>query len=134
MAGAFKELYRIQPLLAYAVAHLEDDNLLHALARHARLSPFHLHRLFSQIARETPKEFTLRLRLDRAAALLLTGRDSVLDIALSCGFQSPEVFCRAFRRRFGIAPSAYRKRGFANAANAPHHASLITQAGPCVRL
>ena len=96
-------LKRIQPALAYAASHLDEDVSLVALARQTGLSVYHLQRAFSTVAGETPKQFTLRLRLGRAAAMLLTRADSVLDIALNCGFQSHEVFSRAFRRRFGIA-------------------------------
>src|ERR1700722_16949426 len=106
-------LERVQPVLAYAAAHLDEDLSLGALADHAGGSAFHLHRLFSAAAGESPKQFTLRLRLGRAAAMLLTTRESVLDIALACGFQSHEAFTRAFRKRFGIAPTGYRARGFA---------------------
>jgi len=105
------------------------------------LSPFHLHRLFSAVAGETPKQFTLRLRLSRGAAMLLAGRESVLDVALSCGFQSHEAFTRAFRRQFGMTPRAYRGRGFAAnagpadaALHAALHAAIVEQAGPCVGL
>jgi len=101
------------------------------------LSAFHLHRVFSAAAGETPKQFTLRLRLGRAAAMLLTTGDAVLNVALSCGFQSHETFCRAFRRSFGMTPSAYRERGLAGAADgakAGDHAALIASIGPCVRL
>jgi AraC family transcriptional regulator len=61
----------------------------------------------------------------------------VLDVALSCGFQSHEAFCRTFRRRFGMTPSAYRERGFpggADRAQARTHAELVGRVGPCVRL
>ncbi len=101
------------------------------------LSAFHLHRVFSAAAGETPKQFTLRLRLGSAARLLLTRTDSVLNIALSCGFQSHEAFCRAFRRHFGMNPGAWRKRGFAAAvsgAQAEEHAALVNRVGPCIRL
>src|SRR5271170_1149814 len=119
---------QVQPVLAYATGHLDEDVSLRALAGQAGLSAFHLHRVFSAAAGETPKQFTLRLRLGRAAAMLLTTEDSVLNVALSCGFQSHEAFCRAFRRRFGMAPSAYRKRGFAgggDGARARAHEALV---------
>ncbi|HEX4002714.1 MAG TPA: AraC family transcriptional regulator [Candidatus Acidoferrales bacterium] len=128
---------QIQPVLAYAAEHIDEDVSLAALARHAGLSTFHLQRIFSAAAGETPKQLTLRLRLGRAAVMLLASHDSILDVALSCGFQSHEVFIRAFRRRFGIAPSAYRERGFvdeANAAQADRHAALVEQINPCVGL
>lgn len=123
------------PVLAYAAAHLDEDLSLGALASQAGLSPFQLHRMFSARAGETPKRFTLRLRLARAAVLLLTSGDSVLDIALACGFRSHEVFIRAFRRHFGMNPSAYRARGFvAGAGKATVHAELVQRIGPCVGL
>ncbi len=128
---------RLQGVFAYTAAHLAEDVSLSALARHAGLSRFHLHRMLFAATRETPKQLTLRLRLARAAVLLLTSDDSVLDVALCCGFQSHEVFCRAFRRRFGIAPREYRVRGFARTINREQiagHASLVENIGPCVGL
>jgi len=129
------QLKRVQPVLAFAAAHLDEDLSLEALAHRASLSPFHLHRMFSAAAGETPKQFALRLRLERAAVMLLAGHDSVLDVALACGFQSHEVFSRAFRRRFQITPSAYRERGFvAGPDRAQSHAALVEKIGPCIGL
>lgn len=130
-------LRQVQPVLAFAAAHLDQDISLTALAKRAGLSAFHLHRVYSAAAGETPKQFTLRLRLGCAAAMLLTTHDSVIDVALSCGFQSHEGFCRAFRKRFGMAPSAYRTRGFAGGIEAnqvPGHAALVSSVGPCIGL
>jgi AraC family transcriptional regulator len=132
--AAFK---RVQPVLAYAATHLDEDVSLATLARQAGLSPFHLQRVFSDSVGETPKQLTLRLRLGRAAVMLLTRDDSILDVALACGFQSHETFIRAFRRRFEITPSAYRERGFAadvSARQAERHAEMVEDASPCVGL
>jgi AraC family transcriptional regulator len=128
---------KMQPVLAYAAAHLDEDVSLKALAREARLSTFHLQRIFSSVVGETPKRLTLRLRLGRAAVMLLAGEDSILDVALCCGFQSHEAFIRAFRRRFGVTPGTYRQRGFGNrvsAAEAKQYAALVAQVGPCIGL
>ncbi len=128
---------RLQPVLAYTAAHLDQPIPLSNLAREANLSPFHLHRIFASTVGESPKQYALRLRLARAAVLLLTTRHPILDIALDCGFQSHEVFTRAFRRRFGLTPLAYRRRGFAtpaDAAQAATHARIVASAGPCLSL
>ena len=128
---------RVQPALAFAARRLDEDVSLRALAARVRLSPFHLHRLFVSVANETPKAYTHRLRLSHSAALLLTTRRSVLDIALHCGFQSHEVFSRAFARTFQMTPRAYRARGFTGMVNthaARLHAASVQQAGPCLRL
>jgi AraC family transcriptional regulator len=134
---ANKHFKKIQPALAYAAAHLDEDVSLNVLAGQASLSPFHLQRVFAAVAGESPKQLTLRLRLERAAVMLLTTRDTVLDVALACGFQSHEVFCRMFLRRFGMTPKAYRKRGFATGTDASQmqaHATLVSSVGPCIGL
>jgi AraC-like DNA-binding protein/effector-binding domain-containing protein len=120
-----------------ATASQVDDMPLSALAARAGLSPFYLHRVFSAVAGETPKQYGLRLRLSRAAAWLLTSDEPVLRIALSCGFRSPEVFTRAFRRQFGTTPTAYRSRGFAvrvSARGAADHRTAVGRVAPCVGL
>jgi AraC family transcriptional regulator len=130
-------LKQVQPVMAFASAHLDEDLSLTALAGQAGLSAFHLHRVFSAAAGETPKRFTLRLRLARAAAMLLATDDSVLGVALECGFQSHEAFCRAFRKHFATTPSAYRTRGFAGkveAADATEHGVVVASVGPCIGL
>lgn len=132
-----RSLKKMQTVLAYAAAHLDEDVSLAALSRQTGLSVFHLQRVFSATIGETPKQLTLRLRLEHAATLLITSDDSILDVALSCGFQSHEVFIRAFRRRFGVAPGAYRARALtspANAAQITKHAALVKQVGPCIGL
>jgi AraC family transcriptional regulator len=128
---------RMLPLLAYAAAHLDEDLSLAALAEKVGLSPFHLQRVFSSKVGETPKQLTLRLRLARAAVMLLVSNESILNVALSCGFQSHEAFIRAFRRHFGTTPSTYRARGFSEAvspAQAKHHGTLVARVSPCLRL
>lgn len=132
-----RSLKSMQPVLAYTAGHLDEDISLAALSRQTGLSTFHLQRVFSASIGETPKQLTLRLRLERAATLLLTTGNTILDVALSCGFQSHEVFIRSFRRRFGITPRAYRARGLTppvNAAQARQHAALVKHVGPCIGL
>lgn len=84
------------------------------MARDACFSRRQFHRLTLRATGETPGAHQRRLRLDRAAWLLLTSPATVLDIALETGFESHETFTRAFRRRFGESPSAVRKNRGAN--------------------
>jgi AraC-like DNA-binding protein/effector-binding domain-containing protein len=128
---------KMQPILAHAARHLDEDVSLTALAELSGFSASHLQRIFAATIGESPKQITLRLRLEHAAAMLLTTGFTVLDIALDCGFQAHEVFCRAFRRRFGMTPKAYRIRGFVTGTpvvNARTHTAFISQVGPCIRL
>lgn len=96
------------PLLVHIQANLDQDLGLAALSRKAGLSSFHLQRQFKAAIGETPKAYTSRLRVERAAFRLLIHDSTLLDIALECGFQNHETFIRAFRRRFGKSPRGYR--------------------------
>lgn len=124
-------------LLRSVAAAPERDHALARIAVRAGWSPFHLHRDWREAFRETPKQYTLRLRLERAAsALLVRPSPRVVDVAMAAGFASHEVFARAFRRRFGRSPRAYR--GFAlperTAAERQRHRDLVRAIGPCVGL
>lgn len=80
-----------------------------AMARAACFSRRQFYRLMAQVLGETPGTHQRRLRLDRGAWLLLTSRATVLEIALETGFENHETFTRAFRARFGVTPTAFRK-------------------------
>jgi len=99
----------LTPLLVYIQANLDQDLALATLGSRANLSPHHLQRVFKAAIGETPKAYVTRLRVERAAFCLLAHESPVAEIAANCGFQNPETFIRAFRRRFGVSPRAYRK-------------------------
>ncbi len=124
---------KLQPALNLARQNLDRNVALAELAAITEQSLFHAHRTIRVALGETPKQFTLRLRIDHAAGALVSSRASVLDIALECGFESHETFCRAFCRRFAMSPSAYRKRGLIG-SSARSHADLVDEIGPCVGL
>jgi AraC family transcriptional regulator len=84
---------------------------LSALAREARLSPYHFLRTFQSVAGVTPHQYILRLRLQRAAVRLGTEPTKIVDIALECGFGDVSNFNRTFRAEFGVSPRAWRRLG-----------------------
>ena len=98
----------LTPLLVHIQAHLEQDLSLAALGSRAKLSPAHLQRVFKAAIGETPKAYVTRLRVERAAFCLLAHDSAIAEIAVNCGFQNPETFIRAFRRRYGTSPREYR--------------------------
>lgn len=97
-------------------------------------SPFHLHRAFRALVGETPKCYTQRLRLERAAVLLGSTDRSAADVARAVGFRSPEVFSRAFRRQLGCTPTRYRRRARSWGEGAHGHGAITETIGPCVGL
>ena len=127
-----QDIYR---LLGGVISAPERDQSLDALSGRSGRSKFHLHRRFRQAMGETPKQYVLRLRLERAAALLTTTRDHVLTIALRTGFDSHEVFTRAFKRAYGRTPTQYRAAALAPATEQmrTQHQEFVRQVGPCIR-
>ena len=62
---------------------------------------------------ETLNHFIRRARLERAASLLMDKRrDTIADIALSCGFSGNAAFSRAFREYFSMSPTSFRNGGY----------------------
>jgi AraC-like DNA-binding protein len=90
------------------IADGEAGNL-DQVARAAGLSKFHLLRLFKATFGETPMKYAEGLRLERAAERLRASGVLVDEIAYGAGYESLSAFGRAFRRRFGTAPTAYRR-------------------------
>lgn len=108
-----KNIYqqRINAVIRYVRENLDADLSLETLARVANFSPFHFHRIFKSLTEETINEMVVRLRLERAAALLrATPQLSVTDAAFTCGFTSVATFSRSFKKHFGIAASAWDRQ------------------------
>jgi len=78
------------------------------LAGVARLSPAHFSREFRREFGESPHQYLLTRRMERAAALLRSTDRSVADICFMVGFTSVGSFTTSFGRTFGQAPLAYR--------------------------
>ena len=79
-----------------------------ALARQAHVSPAHFSRRFKEAYGESPHQYVLARRVERAQELLRNTDLSVSDICLEVGFQSLGSFSSAFHRVAGMTPTAYR--------------------------
>lgn len=100
---------RVSDLPAWIVAHLHKNLTVEALAERACLCPRHFSRLFKQMFNCTPAGFVEELRLSEARRRLLGLRTTVESVAESVGFKSSNAFRRAFERRVGVTPTAFRR-------------------------
>ena len=102
-----KGINRVQD---YIENHLDEPLKINELAKIAAFSEFHFQRIFSALTGETLYGFIRRLRLEKAAFMLLSDRNRPLtDIALSVGFSNQASLAKAFRQHFGISGSEYRR-------------------------
>jgi transcriptional regulator GlxA family with amidase domain len=97
-------------LVAWMVGHLRHDLSIEALAERACLGPRHFSRRFKGVFGSTPAAFVEDLRLNEARQRLAAPNQTIGGVASSVGFKSADSFRRAFERRFGITPGAYRSR------------------------
>lgn len=103
---------KISEALKYIDGHLEQAITLEMLAERFFLSPFYFHRLFSLIVGKPLAAYVRDRRVLYACKLLCDTDKSILDIALDCGFNSPQAFSRTFKAMQGISPREYRIQGY----------------------
>jgi AraC family transcriptional regulator len=103
---------RVNAAIDYIERNLGEELTLEQIADVAHFSPFHFHRVFGLLVGETLNRFINRLRMERAATLLVQHPSRpITDIASSCGLHSPSSFSRSFRDKFGMSASEWRGGG-----------------------
>lgn len=106
-------LARFARVVAYvdAHAHTDADLTVERLSAEAAFSKFHFHRQWAGLYGLGVGEYVQLVRLKRAAhALAFRPARTILELALEAGYESPEAFTRAFRRRIGQAPTEFRRQ------------------------
>lgn len=104
---------RINRVMDYIETHVENDLSLKKLSEVAGFSPYHFHRIFHGLVRETLNQFIQRIRVEKAATLLISNpRETITDVAFDCGFSGSATFARAFREAFQMSASQWRSGGY----------------------
>lgn len=102
----------IQSALTYIDGNFTESVTLDDIAASADLSRSHMSALFKKTVGMPPYEYLLLKRIEHAVSLLRLSDDSVMNIAVRCGFANLANFNRAFRRVTGMSPSEYRRSLF----------------------
>jgi len=108
---------RLRRITDLVHARLEDELGLDEMAQSVGLSTAHFARMFRKSTGETPHQFVLRLRLERAKAMLRAPDARILDVAVACGFKTQQHFAQVFRDVCGISPTGYRQDSLGYEAN-----------------
>lgn len=101
---------RISKVLAFIHNNLDSSLSLNDIAKQSCWSRWQLQRVFQSQTGMSVANYTRELKLSVGAEWLLDTNKRVIDIAIEFGFSSEISFSRAFKQKFGISPSMYRKR------------------------
>jgi AraC family transcriptional regulator len=100
---------RLRRIKELVDAKLGDDLSLDEMAQSVGLTTAHFARMFRQSTGETPHQFVLRQRVERAKAMLRAPDTRVLGVALACGFKTQQHFAQVFHDVCGVTPTEYRQ-------------------------
>ena len=100
---------RLQKIKEFVDANMDADLGLDEMAQSVELSTAHFARMFRESMGETPHQFVLRQRIERAMAMLRDQTTRVLDVAVGCGFKTQQHFAQVFRDVCGVSPTEYRQ-------------------------
>lgn len=103
-----KTVINIEMVIEYIEHHLDGKLDLETIALDSHYSKYHLHRMFTSTTGMTIHDYVQRRQLTEAAKLLVFSKKSILEIALSCGYESQQAFSSAFKSMYKITPAEYR--------------------------
>lgn len=110
MSHSLKSDTALPRAVKFILANYRTSISLKDVASAVHVSPSHLSRLFKKTTRQSLTDYLTELRIARARELLWESDDTVLMIALDCGFSTQEHFQRTFKKKTGQTPIQYRKQ------------------------
>ena len=101
----FNEPWKID-ILSFMEENFSCDLSIEEIAHYTGRSLATFKRDFKKISDLTPEKWLIKKRLRKAYELLKSGRNKVVDVYTEVGFRNPSHFSTAFKKEFGMAPSA----------------------------
>lgn len=101
--------YRLRRVQEFINANLEEDLSLTELAEVADLSQFHFARAFRKSTGQTPQQYLMQQRIERAKELLSRDDLPIVEISLRTGFKNQSHFTTLFRKFTKHTPKLWRE-------------------------
>ena len=101
---------RILRVVKYIRNNIHKDISIEELKDMCCLSKDHFIRLFKNDLQETPTQYIIQRKIERAQLMLITSDLLIKDIAYELSFENISYFNRLFKKATGLTPSDYRKR------------------------
>lgn len=101
--------YKLNRIKEFISANLEEDLSLAQLAEVADLSQFHFARAFRKSTGQTPQQYLMQQRIERAKQLLLKPELPLVEVSLQTGFKNQSHFTTLFRKFTKLTPKIWRE-------------------------
>jgi AraC-like DNA-binding protein len=108
-AGEAKGYQELAEAARYIQSQYREQLRIEELARMSSLSVYQFEQRMKKIFQLTAGQFITKIRIEAACKRLRSTDDSVVDIALDCGFYDQSAFARQFKATTGLTPSEYRR-------------------------
>ncbi|MEW9125238.1 MAG: AraC family transcriptional regulator [Thermotaleaceae bacterium] len=101
---------QINKVQDYIENHLDEPLTIKDLSLIANFSEYHFQRIYGYMTGESLYGFIKRIRLEKAAYMLLSNKDRpIINIAMAVGFSNQASFAKAFKSKYGVSSSSYRR-------------------------
>ncbi|MEF3304085.1 response regulator [Paenibacillus sp. GYB003] len=100
----------VRKIKQFVEKHLVDDVSLQAIADSMYMHPVHVSRIFKLETGENLSDFVLRLKMEKAAALLADPSLKNYEVALRLGYQNPNYFIKVFKKYYSVTPQEFRQK------------------------
>ena len=81
------------------------------IARSTYLSTTYITKIYKEVTGDTPINYLINLRLEKARDILEEGHFSIQAVAKKVGYDDPYYFSKLFKKKFGCSPSSYKRKG-----------------------
>ncbi|MES9907955.1 MAG: AraC family transcriptional regulator [Candidatus Thiodiazotropha sp.] len=106
---AYSKFKRLSTGRDYIADNYLEKFSLNDVANTSCMSPFHFSRVFKENYGETPNEYLIRLRIEKAKQMLITENYSVSEVCERVGYTSLGSFSSLFLKHVGVSPTSYRR-------------------------
>lgn len=106
----YRRLKQIKPAITHMEINMADKITLEELSQTTHLSTIHFSRVFKIVTGCSPMDYLNRMRVQKAAQLLLKTNKTIIEIAMDTGFNDSNYFSRFFKKCRDITPREFREK------------------------
>lgn len=97
-------------VVKYLQKNTKNDIDLDDVEKHCGYTKFYISKVFKEVTGKNVINYFNEIRMEKAKKMLLTGTESINEIAVSCGFESQSYFGKVFKKQTGYTPREYREK------------------------